>query len=163
MRIKTIAIAGGVGIIAYAIYRFYKLQIDFIKNIQYKVVNVKINKITKLLVSIDITMRVFNYSNIDATVKEMYLDLIVNGVKVGNVQESKDIKIKASGQTDVSFTFNINPALILTNITQIANLALSLKDATVVANGYAKIESGLLKATVPFEYKTTFKEYLNIK
>ena len=78
MRIKTIAIAGGVGIIAYAIYRFYKLQIDFIKNIQYKVVNIKINKITKLLVSIDITMRVFNYSNIDATVKEMYLDLIVN-------------------------------------------------------------------------------------
>ena len=93
MRIKTIAIAGGVGIIAYAIYRFYKLQIDFIKNIQYKVVNIKINKITKLLVSIDITMRVFNYSNIDATVKEMYLDLIVNGVKVGYVQESKDIKI----------------------------------------------------------------------
>lgn len=163
MRIKTIAIAGGIGIIAFAIYRFYKLQIDFIKNIQYKVVNIKINKLTKLLVSIDITMRVFNYSNIDATVKEMYLDLIVNGVKVGNVQESKDIKIKASGQTDVSFTFNINPALILTNITQIANMALSLKDATIVASGYAKIESGLLRATVPYEYKTTFKEYLNIK
>lgn len=163
MKLRNIAIFGGLGVIVYAIYRFYKFQIEFIKNIEYRIVKIKINKLSKLLVSMDITMRVFNYSNIDATVKEMYLDLIINDVKVGNVQESKDIKIKASGQTDISFTFNINPALILTNIGQIANLSISLKDATIVASGYAKIESGLLKATVPYEYKTTFKEYLNIK
>jgi LEA14-like dessication related protein len=161
--LKTYAIIAGAGIIGYAIYRFYKLQIDFIKNIEYRVVKIKINKLTKMLVSIDVTMRVFNYSNIDATVKEMYLDLMINDTKVGNIQEKKDIVIKASGQSDVSFTFNINPALILTNITQIANMALALKDAKIVASGYAKLESGLLRATVPFEYKTTFKEYLNIK
>lgn len=160
MKIKTIAIVGGLGLIGFAIYRFYKFQIDFIKNIEYRIVKIKINKLSKILVSMDITMRVFNYSNIDATIKEMFLDLLINDVKVGNVQESKDIKIKASGQTDVTFTFNINPALIITNIAQIANMAIALKDATVVAKGYAKIESGLLKATVPYEYKTTFKEYL---
>lgn len=161
--LRTIVIAGGVGLIAYAIYRYYALQFSFVKNVDYRISKIKINQITKSLISIDITMRVANYSNVNAVIKEMYLDLYINDIKVGDVQESKDIQIKSQDYTDVAFTFNIQPQLILKNVTQIFNISLALKDATVVAKGFAKLESGVIKATVPYEYKTTFKEYLNIK
>jgi LEA14-like dessication related protein len=161
--LRTYVILGGAGLIAFAIYKFYSTQFKLLKNIEYNLKNVKLNKITKDLISIDIIMKVNNYSNINATIKEMFLDLYINDVKVGNVQETKDILIKSGGQTDISFTFNVLPALILTNITQLLNVSLALKDAKVVATGYARMESGIIRAVVPFEYKTTIKEYLQSK
>jgi LEA14-like dessication related protein len=158
--IKSIVIGAGAGLIAFAIYKFYTTQVKLLKNISYKIVSIKINKLTKELVSIDFSMRVTNYSNIDATIKEMFLDLFINNVKVGNIQEAKNIVIKSNGQTDISFTFNINPALILTNITSILNFTLAMKDAAILAKGYAKMESGLVRVTVPYEYRNTFKEFI---
>jgi LEA14-like dessication related protein len=161
--LKTVAILSGVALIGFGLYRFYKMQVDFLKNIEYKITSIKIKTMTKQLLSIDVSMRLFNYSNIDATVKEIFLDFYINGNKVGNIQESKDLIIKASGQTDVGFTFNVNPSLVLTNIANIVNMSIALKDATVEAKGYVKLESGMLRSTLPFEYKTTFKEYFNVK
>jgi len=116
--LKTYVILGGAGLIAFGIYKFYSTQFKLLKNIEYKLKNVKFTKISKDVISIEVTMSVINYSNINATIKEMFLDLFLNGIKVGNVQESKDILIKSGGETNISFTFNILPALILTNITQ---------------------------------------------
>ena len=97
--LKTVAILSGVALIGFGLYRFYKMQVDFLKNIEYKITSIKIKTMTKQLLSIDVSMRLFNYSNIDATVKEIFLDFYINGNKVGNIQESKDLIIKASGQT----------------------------------------------------------------
>ena len=75
--LKTAVILSGVALIGFGLYRFYKMQVDFLKNIEYKITSIKIKTMTKQLLSIDVSMRLFNYSNIDATVKEIFLDFYI--------------------------------------------------------------------------------------
>lgn len=158
--LRTILILSGASIIGYALYNFYKNQIAFVKNIDYKISKIKILKLDRQLLSIELTFRLFNYSNIDAEVNEIFLDFFINENKVGNIQESKTIMIKASGQTDVSFVFNIQPTLVFMNLANILNTTAAIRDAKIKARGYVRVKSGMLSTTVPYEYNTTMKEYL---
>jgi LEA14-like dessication related protein len=158
--LRTILILSGAGMIGYALYSFYKNQIKFVKNIDYKINKIKILKLDRQLLSIELTFRLFNYSNIDAEVNEIFLDFFINDNKVGNIQESKNIIIKASGQTDVSFVFNIQPTLVFMNLASILNTTAAIKDAKIKAQGYVRVKSGFLSTTVPYEYNVTMREYL---
>lgn len=158
--LRTILILSGAGMIGYAIYNFYKKQISFVKNIDYRINKIKVLKIDRQLLSIELTFRILNYSNIDAEVSEIFLDFFINDNKAGNIQESKTIIIKASGQTDVSFVFNIQPTLVFMNLANILNMSAAIKDAKIKAQGYVRLKSGMLSTTVPYEYNTTMKEYL---
>jgi len=91
--LKPILIVTGLGVIGYALYRYYLKQIDFLKDITYQVIGLKIIGISQNQVSMDITTRIYNASNVEATVNEMYLDFLINGIKVGSVNETKDILI----------------------------------------------------------------------
>ena len=72
--LKAVLIFSGLGIIGYSLYRYYKKQIKFLTDITYSVVGVKIVNVGKDNVSLDITNRIYNASNVEATVTEMYLD-----------------------------------------------------------------------------------------
>jgi hypothetical protein len=157
--LRNIVILTGLGIIGYAIYNFYRLQIEFIKNIDYRISKIKVINLSLELLTIEVTVTVYNKSNIDAVIKEMYLDLFLNGVLIGNVQEKTDIEIKSLQSSSVSFRYNVIPSQIFKNITNIINLTLEIKDAIITANGFAKLESGIIKATIPFEYKKSVKEF----
>jgi hypothetical protein len=74
--LKPILIVTGLGVIGYALYRYYLKQIDFLKDITYQVIGLKIIGISQNQVSMDITTRIYNASNVEATVNEMYLDFL---------------------------------------------------------------------------------------
>lgn len=158
--IRALLIAAGIGGIGYGLYRFYDAQVKFLKNIQYNIEFIKVLQLSAELVSLEITLRVYNYSNIEATVKELYLDFFVNDVLVGNIQEAKDMLILPGKYTDVSFTFNFNPQKAFKNILNIISIATSLKDVKFVATGFVKIKSSFITKTLPYSYETTFKEFI---
>jgi LEA14-like dessication related protein len=159
--IRPFIIVGGVAIIATALYRYYRRQIDFIKDITYKITRFNIRSISASLVSLDITTQIYNASNVEATVTEIYLDIVINGVKVGNVNEVKDMVIKPMQTSDVTFNVSFNPRLIGQNIVDILKLSLSAKNVLVDVNGYLKVKSSFIRATVPFEYQNDLKTLLN--
>lgn len=160
---RPLLFLAGAGVIGYSLYRYYMKQITFLKDITYQVIGVRIKSITASSVSMDLTTRIYNASNVEATVKEMYLDFFINGIKVGNVNEVKDILILPSRTTDVTFNFSFNPRLIGKNIMDLISLTLQAKDLNFDIKGYIKVKSSFLTPTIPFEYQNNLKNILNTK
>jgi len=158
--IKTISVFAGLGLIGYAIYRYYLKQIDFIKDITYQVTGLKIREFKKNNISLDITALIFNASNVEAVVTQMYLDVFINGIKVGNVNEIKDIPIKPKQSTTIQFNFSFDPQLIAKNIVDLVTLSMAAKDIVIDIKGYIRVKSGFLSTPLPFEYKNNLKSYL---
>jgi LEA14-like dessication related protein len=158
--LKAILVFSGLGIIGYSLYRYYNKQITFLKDITYQVVGVKIVKIATDNISLDITNRIYNASNVEATVTEMYLDFYLNNVLIGNVNEAKDLVILPLKTTDITYRFMFNPKLVVKNLVSVVTFAVSAKDMTFEAKGYAKIKSGFVQTTIPFEYKNNLKSFL---
>jgi LEA14-like dessication related protein len=158
--LKTLILAGGLGIIGYSLYRYYKKQVDFLKNITYQIYDVKIISISKTKVTLTIWAKIYNASNVDAVVKEMFLDFFINGVKVGNVTEEKDIKISPMQTNLINFNFSFDPSILGKNIVDLVSLSLKAKDIVFNLNGYVAVESGGIKATLPFEYKNNLNNLI---
>ena len=149
--LKTISIIAGVGLIGYAIYRYYQKQVGFIKDITYQITGLKIREFSKSRVSLDISATIFNASNVEATVTQMYLDVFINGIRVGNVNEIKDINILPKKSSNIEFNFAFDPTLIAKNIVDLISLSVSTKDIVIDIKGYIKVKSGFLSTSVPFE------------
>ena len=136
------------------------MQIDFLKDYQYKVTGLKLVNLSTDNVSFDVSTRITNISNVEAKVTEIYLDIYVNNALVGNINEVKDILVKANGFSDFSFRIAFNPKIVLNNIINIVTLSVALKDVVVNLKGYIKVKSGFISTSIPFEYNTTLKENL---
>jgi LEA14-like dessication related protein len=158
--LKPALIISGLGVIGYALFRYYKKQIDFVKDIQYTVSGLKIVNIAKEDVTLEIFLKVYNASNVEAKVTEIFLDVMMNGTKVGAINESSEFTIMPTQTTEVSYKFSFNPSLVIKNIVNILTLTVALKDVVIVADGYMKVKSGLLSTTVPFTYQNTLKNLL---
>lgn len=158
--LKTIAVLGGLGIIGYALYRYYKIQAKFLEDITYKVLGVRVAKISASAITLDITARIYNASNVEAVVKEMYLDLLVNDVKVGNVNEIKDIPILPQKSSDISFSITFNPQLIKKNVVDLITFTIAAKDMKYELKGYVKVKSGFLTTSLPFSYSNNLKSVI---
>ena len=157
---KPLLIVGGLGVIGYALWRYYKRQVDFLKNITYQVTRVNVVSISKTKVTLTIWAKIYNASNVDAVVREMFLDFFVNDVRVGNITEQKDIRIAPMQTSLINFNFSFDPSLIGKNIVDLVSLTLRAKDMTFKLNGYVGVESGGLKATLPFKYENNLKNLL---
>ena len=158
--LKPALIVSGLGVIGYALFRYYKKQIDFVKDIQYTISGLKIVNIAKEDVTLEIFLKVYNASNVEAKVTEIFLDVIMNGTKVGSINESTEFTIKPTQTTEVSYKFSFNPSLVIKNIVNILTVTVALKDVVIVADGYMKVKSGFLSTTVPFTYQNTLKNLL---
>jgi LEA14-like dessication related protein len=158
--LKPLLVVTGLAVIGYALVRYYKQQINFLKDITYQVVGIKVVKVGMDNISLDITNRIYNASNVEATIKEMYLDFTINGIKVGNVNDVKDIVVLPAKTTDATYRFSFDPRLVLGNLVNLVTLTIAAKDMTFEAKGYVKVESGFIKTTIPFEYKNNFKSLI---
>ena len=158
--LKPVLVIAGMGLIGYSLYRYYRKQLDFLKDITYKVTGVKIVSVSKNLISLDITAQIYNASNVEATVKQMYLDFFINGVRVGNINEVKDIKILPLKSSLVSFNFSFSPSLIGKNVAEIVTATLGVKDLIFDIKGFVKVRSAFVGATIPFEYQNNLKTLL---
>lgn len=156
-------IIGGAGIIGYALYRYYLKQIDFVKDIQYQITGLRVLSISADRVSLEILAKIYNASNVQAVVEQMFLEVKMNGIKVGEVNEIKEISIEPSKSSDISFVFNFNPRLLGQNALNLITLTLAAKDIILEVTGFVKVRSNFIKATIPFEYRNNLYSLLKKK
>jgi LEA14-like dessication related protein len=161
--IKPILILSGIGIIAYAIYNYYQKQVSIVKDIQYDITNVQIADYSLEKVSLDITSKIYNASNVSATIKLIYLDVFIDNVRVGNINEVKDIVILPTNGSEVTVRFSFNPQIVLGNIFTFITQGANAKDIKISLQGYVAAEINFIQTTVPFQYDTSFKTIMNKK
>jgi LEA14-like dessication related protein len=161
--IKPLLFVGGSGLIAYGLYKYYLAQKKFIEQIKYKFVGLKIVSIAKDNITLDITVNLFNGSDVQATVKEMYLDVMINDIVVGNINDVKDVVIMSKKSTNFTYRFSFNPQLILKNIVDLISFSIQAKNLNFDVSGYVNIDFGIYKTTLPFTYHDNLKNILKLK
>ena len=161
--LKPLLFVGGGSLLAYGFYQYYLAQKKFIEQIKYKFVGLKIVEFAKDNVTLDITVNLFNGSDVQATAKEMYLDVMINDVIVGNINEVKDVVILSKKSTNFTYRFSFNPQLILKNIVDLISFTIQAKNLNFVVKGYVNIDFGIYKTTLPFTYKDNLKKILKLK
>jgi LEA14-like dessication related protein len=156
-------IVGGISIIGYALYRYYLKQIDFVKDIQYQITGVNVLSIDASRVSLEILSKIYNASNVEASVEQMFLEVKMNGIKVAEINEMKDINIQPSKFTDISFVLNFNPRLLGQNLLNLITLTIGAKDIFLDITGFVKVKSGVIRASIPFKYQNNLYSLIKKK
>ena len=154
------AILGGIGLFAYSIYRYVKVQSDLLKNFQWKILDFGMKNFDYQTIKGTLKMLFTSTSDIEVVIKEFYVDFFFNGMKVGYIQDMSEFVIPANGSTTIPFEYTLNPQLVLTNIADIVGYVTKEKDASIKVIGYATVKSGFIKVTLPIEYDTMVSELL---
>lgn len=160
MRLKPILFGAGVLGVGFALYRYFKMQSDLLKNYEYKIVGIKPIKVTLTELTFQITIRFISKSSIEATVKSIYLDIEVEGKNVGYVTEVKPFVIPANGSSDIPLTISFSPKSVFGNVVGILLNSSRQKDLNFKLSGNVEVKSGFVKTTIPISYADKVSAYL---
>jgi LEA14-like dessication related protein len=156
---KAIILLGVAGA-ATGIYLYYKKQVDLLMDFTYEIIGYGVETASLTQAVIKITIRVHSASKLSATVSDMNLDVYMEGVKLGNVQDVKPIVIPAMGYSDAEVKVAFSPLQIGQNAVDLIRNYTAKQDAQIRVAGYMKVKAAFINTSVPFEYTTTVKEQL---
>lgn len=156
---KIVVVLGVLALVGVGVYAYYKKQIGVLYNYTYKIIFVKIKKITKQELSFDIKTRFSNASKIEATVNKIWVEIFVEGVKSGQIVENKAFVLPAKGSSDIDLFVSVNPQAIFKNIVQIFLTGAKQRDIKFQMKGYANVSSGIISTTIPIDFSDTLKSY----
>lgn len=155
-----LAIFGGVAAFGFALYTYAKKQASLLQNYQYKIQDFTIDTFDLKKIKGKISVFFASESDIEVVVQQFYLDFYFNGKKVGYLEDTTEFVIPAKGSTVIPFNYTLNPQLVFTNVGDIVAYTFRQKDASISVQGYVKLKSGFVRATLPILYNTTVKEIL---
>lgn len=158
--IITSAIVGGVGIFAYSIYRYIKVQTSLLKKFSYTILDFGIQQFDNQLIKGVLKVLFTNTSDVEIVIEEFYLDFYFDGNNVGYLTDTNRFVIPANGSAPISFEYNLNPQLIIGNLTDMFAYYIGENDAYIEIVGYVSVKSGFLRVTLPVSYGTMVSDML---
>jgi len=153
----------GLGIAAVGVgaYLYIKKQVALLQDFQYKIIGLRVKKLSKDEISFDVKTRFYSKSAFEAKITKIYIDVFVEGVNAGYITENKELIIPAKGYSDIDLSFSFNPQVVLKNIVNIVLAGIGRKDLSLQFKGFASVKSGLIATTLKINYDTTLKNYLS--
>lgn len=158
--IKTV-IVGGVIVAAGAVGYYYTRQISLLKSLKYKLISFNLGDITGTTGTATMIFRIFSDSTISAQVQELYIDVFINGKKLGTIEDNVPFIIPAKGYSDVNLAVTFSPQLILADALNLLTDYLGSQDFAINLNGYVKVKTAFISVSVPFTYDTTLKQIMS--
>lgn len=149
----ALVVLGGVGF-------YYFKEIQLIQNITYQLIGFNVSNLSESVSTVTLDLRLFSQSTIDAEVEALFLDVYLDNVKLGSVQQVAPFLIPARGYSDAQLLVNFSPALLVGDALNLLTGTALSGDMAVQVLGYAKIKSSFLTLTIPFTYSTTAKELM---
>lgn len=157
--IRNIAIFGGLGIIGFGLYRYFKRQYDLLTDFDWKVISLNFDQVTPNLLKGKIVFRFTNKSDIEITISKFYMDLYLNNKYIGWIEDKSEFVIPAKGFSDIPIGFSVNPQLIISNVLDIISLSTKLKDAIFSFDGAATVRSGFVSTSIKLKCDCSIKNY----
>lgn len=143
-----------------ASWAYVQRQRKLLANYKKQVVGVQVLKVSLDEIIMNFTMRFTNTSDIEATITKLYTDVYINNVYVGYTSSTDQALIPAQGNADIKFQINFSPQLILKNILNIVLSSASITQMPYRLKGYARIKSGFIPLSLPFEYAGTLNDLI---
>jgi len=160
MKLKPLLFISGIGLLGIALYRYLKKQSEILKEFTWKISAIKILKVSKNEVAMDVTFLFTSSADIEAKIERIYLDLYLQGKNVGYISEDKSFIIPAKGTSAIPLHISINPQAIFQDLVNMTLGIAKKRDIDFQLKGFANIKSGFISTTLPIDYKTTLNEYL---
>lgn len=157
---KALLILGGVGLLGFGLWRYFKKQAEILKEFTWKIAGFKIIRFNANELAVDLTFLFSSSADVEATINKLYLDLYLDGKNVGFVNEVKKFIIPAKGSTNIPIHVSVNPQAIFKNIIDLTLGAYKNKDLKFRLNGYVNVKSGIISTTIPVDYETSIQQYL---
>lgn len=152
-------IAVGIGVVG--AYYYYQRQVAALHNLTYKLVGFSLGDMSQPIVTATLIFRIYSSSTIDAQVNALFLDVYINGAKIGTIQNASSFIIPAAGYSDVPLTVSFSPAVLESDAIGVLATYLTSQDMIIALNGYVSVKSAFLNVSVPVNYTTTLKEVLS--
>ena len=113
--------------------------------------NVKVNKMSKERIDIDIIAKIKNPNKMAFTIYKSDMDAVVSGVNIGKAHLTKKVKIKAN--TEQAYTFNVKSNFSKINMGELPNLMalLTKKSLKIGLKGDLKVGKLFVKKTHPVD------------
>lgn len=158
---KALLIIGGLSVLGFGIYKYFKTQADLLLQFTWDFKGFKIKKFSLSEIALDLSIVFRSKANIEAKITKLYLDAFLNGKNVGYVSEEQSFIIPAKGSATIPLFISLNPKSVINNVIDLSLGVAKNKDVKLTLSGYAKVESGFFKTTLPIKYETSVKEYLS--
>jgi hypothetical protein len=159
---RVLLIVGGLSILGFGIYKYLKVQTDLLKQFTWSFKGFKIKTFTINEIAVELAILFKSKSNIEAKITNLYLDGFLDGKRVGYVEQTETFIIPANGSATIPIFISLNPKYVFNNIIDLSLGIAKNKDVRLTLDGYAKVESGFFKTTVPIKYDVSVKEYLTL-
>jgi LEA14-like dessication related protein len=157
---KVLFLLGGLGILGYGLYRYFKTQADLLKQFDWKISGFKIINVSLNELSLSINFLFTSKADIEATIEKMYFDLFLENTNVGFVTEDKSFIVPAHGSTTIPIRVAINPQSVFKNVVDLAVAIAKKLDFKFKLKGFVSVKSGLISTTMPIEYEASLKEFM---
>jgi LEA14-like dessication related protein len=118
-----------------------------VSNYDYSVGTVSLGSISGTNATMNIVVNVSSKIGIAFTITDIYFDIYLQGVKVGNVYQATTLVIPNYGQGQVVLTANVDLSQIENNIADILITGLSSGTYNVSLVGYSHVRVGILPFT----------------
>lgn len=143
-----------------AIY-YYSKQVNLLTNFTYKLTGIRIDALSLTKSAIDLSVRIFSPSTIEAKITNLDLDVFIDNVKVGHVSELAPIIVPAKAYSDINLKVEFNPLELGSNAVNLLGNYYQHQDSIILMTGFATVKSAFIQTTVPFHYASTIKEMLS--
>lgn len=156
--IKTGLIIGGVGLIAYAAYNYYKVETDLLQNSQYNISDITIQSISTSAITLNVGLQLNNSSDINVTLQNLYLDIYIGGQNVGYIMQTIQTPIapKSTAVIPLIGTFSLSDSLNIVT-SQLGSLLSTgkINGFDIKTVGTVSVNSGWVSITVPVSFEKT--------
>jgi len=155
------SIIAGLGLFGYALYRYFKVQADLLKNFSYKILDFGIERADFQVVKGQLSVLFKSDADVEVVVKKFIVDFYLNGVRIGYIEDTNEFIVPARSESVIPFQYTLNPQLVFGSAVDIISIALQTNDQIFEVDGYATLKSGIFTVSLPIKYRTTLKEILS--
>ncbi len=158
---KKLLLFGGLGLVTYSLYTYYKKQLSILSKSKISLGSIKIVYFKLDRIKINIGIDVKNDSEQEFTISNYNLNLYLNDNYIGKVNNSNvDVVVKGNGRTSrISFDYEFNPNE--NGIGQALYQTLANKTGSPLrVLGTVSVKIGMIKLNIPIDYTSKLKDFM---
>lgn len=150
---KPIIISAGVLLIVYAVYNYYIVEKGLLTNSNYQLNDVSFDSFTLDEVKLNLSCQFDNESDINITLKDLYLDIYINDNYVGYVLQSIESNINPKSSNIIPIKASINISGVLSSSIPDISLLFNKGKVNVKATGTVSVSSGFIITKMPISFQ----------
>ena len=151
---KKWLLISGVGLAGFGLYRYFRHQVDLALNYNYKLKDIRIEKIEGKDITLNVTMNIQNKSNFSILVSQYDIDLFFKGVKFAKTVSKTPLRINPTESFDLKARGIINMDNIKQAAVPFVQDVINRKPIDIQVSGFVKVVFMGFPSTIDFDKKT---------